>query len=127
MTILGIGNDILEITRIRESIETYGSRFLNKIFTPSEQRYCAKFKDSIPHYAARFSAKESISKVFGTGIGKTISWLDMEILNDLQGKPEVHFSKKIQEYFESPKVLLTISHSRDYVSTFAIWISNSHP
>jgi holo-[acyl-carrier protein] synthase len=120
MNVRGIGNDILEIDRVRKSYETYGNRFLSKLFSPKEQEYCLKFKDPAPRLAARFSAKESVVKALGTGFGKYISWLDIEILNDDLGKPCVFFSESAKKTFNNPQVLLTISHSKLYVSTVAL-------
>ena len=117
---IGLGNDILEIKRIREAIESQGERFIKRLFTPKEQAYCSKFKDPIPHYAARFSAKESIAKALGTGFGEKISWHDIEIVNYRQGKPEVFFSDKLKKTFKKPLVILSISHCKLYVATVAL-------
>ena len=120
--ILGVGNDIIEIERIKKSIHTYKKRLLNRLFTEKEQAYCLRYKDPIPHFAGRFSAKEAIAKALGTGFGEHISWLDIEILPNSHGKPEVAFSKKAASYFNQPKILLSISHCKTYVSTVALWI-----
>jgi holo-[acyl-carrier protein] synthase len=121
--ILGIGNDIIEIERIRKSIDTHGLRFLTKLFTTKEQDYCLKHSDPTPHFAARFSAKEAVVKALGTGFGKNASWLDIEILNDALGKPSVHFSETIQKRFPGTEVMISISHCQLYVTAFAVWIS----
>lgn len=123
MTFLGVGNDILEIERIRKALKKHGDTFIKKIFTQAEQKYCSRFVDFAPHYAARFSAKESIVKALGTGFGKEIEWLDIKIINNSRGKPEVVFSEKSKLKFHNPKILLTMSHSKEYVSTVAIWIA----
>ncbi len=117
---IGLGNDILEIERIRETIKEHGDRFIERLFTKSEQEYCSKYKDPIPHYAARFSAKEAIVKALGSGIGEKAAWLDIEIINDAEGKPEAHFSEGLKNRFKNPQVLIAISHSNAYVSTVAI-------
>jgi len=119
--ILGIGNDIIEIERIRASISTHGQPFLDKLFTQKEQDYCGKYKDPIPHYAARFCAKESIVKALGTGFGKEIGWQDIEILNDERGKPTVYLSLKAKEHFENPILLISLSHSDLFATAIAIW------
>lgn len=123
--ILGLGNDILEIDRIREAIESQGERFLKRIFTQKEQSYCSQFSDPIPHYAARFSAKEAVVKALGSGFGKQAAFLDIEIINNSQGKPEVILSEKVSQHFDHPKVLLTISHCKTLVSTVAILIKTN--
>lgn len=121
-TILGVGNDLIEIERIRESIERQGLGFLDRLFTQEEQNYCAKFHDPYPHYAGRFAAKEAIAKAFGTGFGAELSWVDLEILNDEKGRPIVYFSHLAQERFQKPKVHLSISHSKGHATAVAIWV-----
>jgi holo-[acyl-carrier protein] synthase len=119
--ILGIGNDIIEIERIRKSFENHGYRLLARLFSTKEQDYCFKYKDPIPHFAGRFSAKEAIVKAFGTGFGEKASWLDMEILNDSSGKPFVRFSETLNQRFNHPLMLVSISHCQLYVTAMAIW------
>ncbi len=123
LPIKGLGTDIIEIDRIRKSFDLHGYRFLTRLFSIQEQDYCLKYKDPIPHFAARFSAKESIVKALGTGFGKHASWLDMEILNDELGKPNVIFSAHLNETLKNPFVMVSISHCQLYVSTVAIWVN----
>lgn len=120
MKILGLGNDIMEIERIGESYAEHGERFLARVLTPNEQKYCLKHQDLVPHLAARFCAKEAIAKAFGVGIGEQLSWQDIEILNDEKGKPAVSLSPKAFKEFGKPEVLLSISHSKFYVTAVAI-------
>lgn len=119
--ILGIGNDIIEIDRIRKSLDTHGLRLLTRLFTIKEQDYCLKYKDPVPHFAGRFSAKEAIVKALGTGIGEHVSWLDMEILNAPSGKPSVYFSNELEKKLKGTTMLISISHCHLYVTAFAIW------
>ena len=118
--ILGLGNDIVEIARLRQSIERHGAHFINRLFTQKEQDYCYKFKDPAPHFAGRFAAKEAISKALGTGFGANLSWLDLEILNDELGRPVVTLSDPLQTKLNHPHILVSISHSKDYASAVAI-------
>ncbi|HEX2580016.1 MAG TPA: holo-ACP synthase [Rhabdochlamydiaceae bacterium] len=118
--ILGVGNDIIEIDRVKEAIETQGDRFIKKLFTKREQAYCKKFNDPIPHYAARFSAKEAIVKALGVGFGEMAAYHDIEIINNDKGKPEVFFSDVLNSHFNHPEVLISISHCKNYVATVAI-------
>lgn len=119
--IQGLGNDLVEIDRIRASIERHGLHFLNRIFTQKEQDYCYQFKDPAPHFAGRFSAKEAIAKALGTGFGTHLSWHDIEIINDELGKPHVHLSEQIQKQYHHPNILVTISHSLTHATAVAIW------
>ena len=78
--IKGLGNDILEIDRIRRVIESHGSQFYKKIFNQRELEYCLAHKDVATFLAGRFAAKEAIAKAMGTGFGASLSFLDIEIL-----------------------------------------------
>jgi holo-[acyl-carrier protein] synthase len=122
--VLGIGNDIIEIERIRKSIDTHGLRLISRLFTRKEQDYCLKHKDPVPHFAGRFSAKEAIVKALGTGFGEHASWLDIEIVNDHHGKPCVSFSNAMEKRLKGTSVLISISHCQLYVTAFAIWLKN---
>lgn len=119
--ILGIGNDIIEIERIRKGIDAHGLRFIERIFTKEEQDYCLKYKDPVPHFAGRFSAKEAIVKALGTGFGEHASWQDIHILNDAHGKPSVHFSNILEKKLKNTKMFLSISHCELYATAVAIW------
>ncbi len=120
--ILGLGNDILEIDRIRGSIERHGLHFLNRLFSQKEQDYCYKFQDPSPHFAGRFCAKEAVAKALGTGFGAHLSWHDLEILNDEHGKPSVFLSAQIRLKYNNPVILITISHCTAYATATAIWV-----
>lgn len=119
--IRGIGNDIIEIERIKKNIEHHGERFLNRIFTQTEQNYCLKHRESARHFAGRFAAKEAIVKALGTGFRSGITWTDIEICNDESGKPSVNFSEKLLHLFGSLRFLVTISHCQSYATAVAIW------
>jgi holo-[acyl-carrier protein] synthase len=119
--ILGLGSDIIKVSRIQASIDHHGDRFLDRIFTPNEKSYCLKYRDSTRHFAGRFAAKEAIVKALGTGISASITWLDIEIYNDGNGKPLVHLSSKARELFNDPQIHLTISHDKEYAMAVAIW------
>jgi holo-[acyl-carrier protein] synthase len=120
-SILGIGTDIIEIERIRKSIYKYGHHFISRIFTLKEQDYCLSYQDPIPHFAARFSAKEAIVKAIGTGFTKHITWQDIEIINYESGKPYVHLSTKLKNTVQNTSVLISISHCKLYATATAIW------
>lgn len=118
----GLGNDIIEIARIRASISRHKDHFLNRVFTPSEQQYCLKHADPAPFFAGRFAAKEAIVKALGTGFSDGLSWLDIEIKNDPSGKPEVFLSAAANLRFGNPTLLVTISHCKEYASAVALWL-----
>jgi holo-[acyl-carrier protein] synthase len=118
--ISGIGNDIIEIARIDGVIQRHGERFLNKIFTIKEQHYCLTKARSSAHFAGRFAAKEAVVKALGTGFGSIVGFIDIEILNDEAGKPVVYLASHVDDYFEHPRILVSISHCRSYATAFAI-------
>lgn len=117
---MSLGSDIIEVKRLEASIERHGKRFLDRLFTPDEQAYCLKHRDSGRHFAGRFAAKEAIVKALGTGISQEIGWLDMEIINDGRGKPRVQLSQQAKAHFADPQIELTISHCRDYAMAVAL-------
>lgn len=119
--IKGIGTDILEVSRFESVIHKRGQKFLEKIFHPEELKYCYKFKDAEVRLAARFSAKEAISKALGTGFGNTLSFQDIEIKNDDAGKPVVFLSSQAKKQFNDPQILLSISHCKQVVTAVAVW------
>lgn len=110
----GLGTDIIEIKRIASAIERHGERFLLSLFTEKERSYCQRYADPSPHYAGRFAAKEAILKALGTGLQKEIGWLDIEVIGDSHGKPEVHLSERLRQNFPKAIFLLSISHCKEY-------------
>jgi holo-[acyl-carrier protein] synthase len=121
--ILGIGIDIIEVARIKASLEKFGERFGKRILLPDEIAYCLAHKDPAPFVAARFAAKEAVSKAFGTGIGAQIGWQDMEIRRKESGEPFVVLHGRGKELFESRKakqLLVSISHTEHYAAVTAV-------
>jgi len=121
--VLGIGIDIIEVARIQASHEKFGERFLKRILLPSEIEYCLSNRVPAPFLAARFAAKEAISKAFGTGIGAQLGWLDMEISKKATGEPFVVFHGAGKELLEARKgkaVLVSLSHTQIYAAAVAI-------
>jgi len=119
--IQGLGHDLIEISRIRQSVERHGEHFLNRVFTGKEIAYCRKFEDPVPHFAGRFAAKEAIAKALGTGFGADLGWHDIEVLNDERGKPVVRASDALTKNFGNVCLLVSISHAADHASAVAIW------
>ena len=119
--ILGIGNDIIEIARIKAILTRYPQRFLNRVFTSREQDYCLKKKDPALHLAGRFAAKEAIVKALGTGFSQGLSWLDIEISNDSKGKPTASLSPFAKGLFGDLTLHISLSHCHHYATAIAIW------
>ena len=89
--ILGIGSDLAEVPRIRHSIERYGDRFLDRVFTTAERAYASKKANAYERFAARFAAKEAGMKALGTGWSRGVRWQDLEIVNQRSGRPVLQF------------------------------------
>ena len=123
MMILGIGIDIIEVARVQASYERFGDRFLNRILLPDEIAYCLTHKAPGPFLAARFAAKEAISKAFGTGIGAQLGWHDIEIRRKESGEPYVVLLDKGERLLKERNaraVLVSLSHTATYAAATAI-------
>jgi holo-[acyl-carrier protein] synthase len=118
--IIGIGNDIIEVARIAKAIERSGSHFLDRLFTAQEQQYCQRHQQAVRHFAGRFAAKEAIAKALGTGFREGLSWLDIDIYNDLHGKPCVELSPALAGRLGPVTILLSISHCHEYATAVAL-------
>ena len=121
--ILGVGIDIIEVARIASSHEKFGERFVNRILHPDEIAYCLSHKNPAPFLAVRFSAKEAISKAFGTGISAQLGWQDMEIRRKESGEPFVVLHGKGKKLFQSrraKRLLVSLSHTQNYAAATAI-------
>lgn len=123
MKVIGIGIDVVEVERVKASLEEFSERFLNRVFTEAEQIYCQSQKRPELHLAARFAAKEAIAKAFGTGIGKEIGWLDMEIFRRPSGEPEAKLSGGGAEYADLrgvQQVMVSLTHAKQYAAANAV-------
>ena len=121
--ILGSGIDIIEVARVETAREKHGERFLNRILHPAEIAYCLSYKFPGPFLAARFAAKEAISKAFGTGIGAQLGWQDMEVGRKDSGEPFVILHGKGLELLArrgARCVHLTLSHTDKLATAMAI-------
>lgn len=122
--IVGIGTDMIEISRIEQSIEQFGERFLDRIFTPGEISYCQqKKKHSAESFAARFAAKEAAAKALGTGISRGISWKEIEVQRQPGGPPTLRLSGRAREIADRlgiARMSLSLTHSRELALAVAI-------
>ena len=115
MDIIGTGVDATEISRIAASIERYGDRFINRIYTEGEIAYCRRKRDFASSFAARFAAKEAAMKALGTGHSRGVFWRGIEVVRR-GGPPQIRFhggAAARAEYLGATGSFLTISHSRD--------------
>jgi holo-[acyl-carrier protein] synthase len=90
--IVGTGIDIVEVPRVAQAIERFGDRFLRRIYTADEIRYCQSKRNAVERFAARFAAKEAALKAIGTGWKQGVSWTEVEVRRQPGGRPTVNFS-----------------------------------
>lgn len=121
--ILGVGIDIVEVERIRLAWREHGERFVHRFLRAEEVAYCLSHADPAPSMAARFAAKEAVSKAFGTGIGGEIGWHDIEVVRDGAGRPAVVLHEKGARLLAergARTVHLSLTHAQAYASAVAI-------
>lgn len=121
--ILGTGIDLAEVDRIKASIERYGDRFLNRVYTERERAYVARKANKFERYAARFAAKEAGMKAIGTGWRHGITWHDFEVTNLPSGRPTITFhgvAKEIAEKMGVKHAHLSLTHTTQYGQAFLI-------
>ena len=114
--IVGLGTDLAEIGRVARSIERFGERFLERIYTPGEIAYCRGKKSFAESFAARFAAKEAGAKALGTGISRGVSWKDFEVMRERSGKPRLELRGRAAELAKAlgvERVSLSLTHTRE--------------
>src|SRR5215472_7171757 len=117
MSVIGVGVDLVDCARIEPSLERFGEKFLRRVFTEGEIKYSMSMKFPVRHLAARFAAKEAVSKAFGTGIGKAMGWRNIDIRKKKSGEPFLVFSGSAQELAGKRGVtsaLVTLSHTEQH-------------
>jgi len=122
--VIGIGVDTVEIDRLKNAVERLGERFLNRIFTPSEQCYCDHKRDRYARYAARFAAKEAVFKAMGTGIAG-VRWTDVEVGKIAEGCPIVQLHHKTAILAGKKgigEIKISLSHDQARAMAFAVAI-----
>jgi holo-[acyl-carrier protein] synthase len=119
--IISLGTDIIECVRIAQMIEKHGEVFLQRVFTQREIAYCSSRRSANQHYAGRWAAKEAALKALGTGWAKGIHWTDVEVRNEVSGKPMLILANRAEEVATSlgiRQMLISISHCRNYAIAF---------
>jgi holo-[acyl-carrier protein] synthase len=114
--IVGSGIDLVEIGRIHQSIERYGQRFLDRVYTAAEQAYCLRKRKSAESFAARFAAKEAGAKALGTGISHGVNWLEIEVGREPGGRPTLQFHGRAAEFASrlgAARTALSITHTAE--------------
>jgi holo-[acyl-carrier protein] synthase len=112
--IVGSGIDLVEIARIQQSLERFGQRFLDRVFTAAEQAYCMRKRNAAESLAARFAAKEAGAKALGTGISRGVNWLEIEVVREPGGRPGLRFHGRAAEIASElgvARAALSITHT----------------
>ncbi|HEX8679986.1 MAG TPA: holo-ACP synthase [Chthoniobacterales bacterium] len=123
MSVLGVGIDIVENARVEHSLERFGERFVRRVFTDGEIEYCQSMKYPARHFAARFAAKEAVSKAFGTGIGKSMGWRDIDVHRHPSGQPFVVLdggAKQLAELRGVTSVWISLSHTDHHAAATVV-------
>lgn len=113
--VVGLGTDMIEIDRIHQSVERFGERFLQRVFTPGEIAYCYAKKSYAESLAARFAAKEAGAKALGTGISRGVGWKELEVRRKPGRAPELHLSGRAAEIAAGlgvKRLSLSLTHTR---------------
>jgi holo-[acyl-carrier protein] synthase len=123
-----IGMDLIEVRRVAQAMERHPEGFGKRVFTEAENVYCGKQKNASMHYAGRFAAKEAVLKSLGIGLRGGVHWTDVEVTNDVLGKPEVTLKGKalsIAQEKKAQQLEVSITHCRGFASAVAILVRGS--
>jgi holo-[acyl-carrier protein] synthase len=123
--IRGCGIDLVEISRIEQTLKRFGQRFLERMFTPGEREYCLARGSPAQSLAARFAAKEAVAKALGLGLGQ-FSWQDIEIVRSGAGRPEVRLQGVAWTKAQTlgvERVLVSLSHTHKYAVAQAVAVA----
>jgi holo-[acyl-carrier protein] synthase len=121
--IVGIGNDIVDLARIRRELGRDGAGIKAEVFTPGEISYCESQRYPERHFAARFAAKEALYKALGSGKVGAMSWLDIEVRRDNSGKPSISLSGATEAEASkrgANRIFVSLSHSGEYASASVV-------
>ena len=121
--ICGVGIDLVENNRMEKIIKKWGDKFINRIFSDEEIKYCEKHINSSTHYGVRFAAKESFLKALGIGLGMGIKLSDIEVMNDENGKPSLMLCGEAKNQIEKKritKVHLSLTHTKSYSTAIVL-------
>jgi len=120
--LIGLGADIIEISRIRSVLLRHGDRFVERILTEEERTYCQGMAHPEKHIAARFAAKEAVSKCFTTGIGSELGWKSVSVYHGPRHQPLVRLDEQgsaLLAHVGATQILLTLSHTENYAMAVA--------
>lgn len=120
MAVFGIGIDLVDVRRIRAALERFPDRFKDRVFAPSEIKFCEQLADGAISYAGRFAAKEAFSKALGTGLRGAIGWREIEVLDNERSRPSVRVTGRAAGILGNREVHLSITHLHDYAAAVVV-------
>ena len=126
----GVGTDLIECSRIAKVLERQKERFLKRVFTGEEQEYCFRMKNPVPHLAARFAAKEAVSKCFTTGIGDALGWKSIEVIKGQRQEPYIRLDERglaLLKQVGANDVLISLAHTENYGLAVAVLVAKVPP
>jgi holo-[acyl-carrier protein] synthase len=127
MDVICHGIDLVDCNRIQELLTRHGQRFLDRVFTPTEQEYSQRHRLQVERLSGRFAVKEAVMKMLGTGWQNGIAWTDIEVINDALGRPEVKLSGKVAAVAKElgiEQVSVSITHTSGLAVASAIALGN---
>jgi len=128
MKIIAHGIDLVDFGRIEGMLEKHPQRFLDRVYTPTEQTDADQTKNRIEKLAGRFAAKEAVMKLIGTGWRDGVAWTDIEVVNDPLGRPVVNISGKVKEFANEKgieQITLSITHTSNFAIASAVALSQA--
>ncbi len=118
--IQGIGIDIVDVDRIEDLLKKWGQKFTSRIFTENEINFCSQKANAAECYAARFAAKEALAKALGHGWCEHFRWTDVEITNEISGKPSFNINGITSRLVNNKRVILSISHIKSHAVAMVV-------
>lgn len=121
--VVGLGTDLIEIARVQQSLDRFGKRFMEKVFTDSEIAYCQRKKHAAESFASRFAAKEAAAKALGTGISRGITWREIEVRREAGEPPTLHLNGRAAEraaVMGVRNIQLSLTHSQEIAMAVVI-------
>lgn len=128
MKIIAHGIDLVDRSRIEQMLDRHGTRFMDRVFTATEQAYARANRDKIEKLAGRFAAKEAILKLMGTGWRGKIAWTDIEVVNNPAGQPEVTLTGEVQKVARKlgvEHISVSITHTANFAIASAVALTES--
>ena len=122
MSIIGIGSDIVKVSRIEKLVQRYDQRFSQRVFTAAETAYAFSKARPALHLAARFAAKEAFVKALGSGLRKGLNWCDVEVVNNQLGQPQLKLYNEAQKACNEMRATtwVSLSHEQEFALAFVV-------